>query len=132
MKKKNKPSKFKNKIIIVDGIKFRSIAESLYYKHLKKLKLIEVVSHFTLQPKFILQPGFEIRGETIPKVTYIADFLVTDNKGNERVIDVKGFPTPLAKLKRVLFLNQYPALPLHWIQLKNHRWKTMDGELFEL
>ena len=127
-----KTPKYRNIKTIVDGIKFDSKAESLYYKHLLNLKLIGLVSHFTLQPKFILQAGFKIRSETIPKVSYIADFLVTDNQGNERVIDVKGCPTAVAKLKRVLFLNQYPALPLHWIQLKNRRWQTMDGEFFDL
>ena len=128
----HKPLKYKNKKTIIDEIKFDSQAESLYYVRLKAQQKTGLIRHFTLQPKFILQEGFKTRGETVRQISYIADFLVTDSQGNQRVIDIKGFPSPMSKLKRSFFLKRYPELPLYWIRLKNHAWENMKGEIFDL
>jgi hypothetical protein len=38
---------------------------------------------------------------------YVADFLVTYKDGTEKVVDVKGFETPVFKIKRILFELKY-------------------------
>lgn len=45
-------------------------------------------------------------------MTYIADFLVTDLDGSQRVIDIKGVETATFRVKLKLFQLKYPTLPI--------------------
>jgi len=99
----------------VDGIKFDSKVESLYYLYLKE----KGVKH-TLQPKYILQDKFiNNQGESVRAIHYIADFAYDDI-----VVDIKGMPTQAAKLKRKLFMKKYPNLKLQW--LVRYKWEWVD------
>lgn len=107
---KNK-NKYKNNKITKYNIKFDSIAELQYYEYLLTVyKKDDII----IKPKFVLQNKFfnEYENKTYSKIIYEADFQI-DNI----VIDVKGFPSPVAKLKRKLFINKYPTLILEWIIL---------------
>ena len=78
--------------------KFDSKREAREYQNLKLLERAGVVSNIKLQPVFvILDKSVGI---------YRADFSFIEG-GRRRVIDVKGFDTPLSKFKRkcVKFLH---------------------------
>lgn len=79
-----------------------------------RLKLLEKVGKITdlkLQPKYELQPSFQINGKTIRNVVYIADFSYWDVDANKPIIeDVKAsryFTTDVYKLKKKLFMYKY-------------------------
>ena len=110
--KQPKKSKYNNKKVIVDGIKFDSQKEAEYYCRLKLLKQAGEIKDFGLQPRYVLQPGFEKNGEKFKPITYIADFVITNNDGTTDVVDIKGVETQIFKIKRKLFEYKYPDLSL--------------------
>jgi len=100
----SKPSKMKNKITIIDGIKFRSKREGKFYCDLKILKKIGEVEYFKMQVPFIV--GINIK--------YFLDFEVHFADGRIEYWDVKPrekdskrFTTPLYKLKKQLMKKYY-------------------------
>lgn len=121
---------------MMDGILFDSQAEAMYYLYLKDLRDKGTIYGLELQQKFPILPRFPYvdpmkRGQkrykksTIGVTYYIPDFTFTvrhaftlaagvlnipleDNE--EVVIDVKGMKTPIYRLKRKMFLHQYPDL----------------------
>jgi hypothetical protein len=110
-----KPSKHKNKKIVIDGIKFDSKAEGEYYERLKYEKGIGHIKNFELQPKFILQDKFTHKKDgNIRAVILKADFKVITNHNYYYIVDIKGKSTPVALLKRKMFLNQFPHIDLFW------------------
>lgn len=94
-------NKYRNQKTIVDGITFDSKAEARRYCELKNLKAYQKIMWFTRQPSFLL-PG-EIR--------YRPDFIICAG-GRIWVEDVKGMETKEFKLKRKLWDEAYPGLPL--------------------
>lgn len=71
---KNKPNKYKAVKTVVDGIKFDSKAEALYYqlyKHDKGMKM---------QEKFVLMDKFKLNGKTYREIAYKPDFTFYDNQ----------------------------------------------------
>lgn len=87
-------TKYRNKPIVIDGIKFHSQKEGARYLALKERKDIE---NLELQPVF----KCELNGVKICK--YIADFRYYDQKLGQTIIeDVKGFKTAVYKLKNKL------------------------------
>lgn len=104
-----KQNKFKNKKIIIDGIKFDSKKEGYYYVYLKELEKTNKISNLQLQVKYELQPKFKYDNKTYRAITYIADFAYKEN-GKTVVIDVKGFKTDVYKLKKKLLLYNYPNI----------------------
>lgn len=115
--KKTKKSKYNAEKKVVDGIKFDSIAEAEYYLMLKEEKASGGIKDFKLQPKFTIQEKFKSETQgNIRAVTYKADFLV-HRQGEytaRLVIDVKGHATADAKIKRKMFLKNYPTHILSW------------------
>ncbi|MGI6545493.1 MAG: DUF1064 domain-containing protein [Fastidiosipilaceae bacterium] len=99
--KQNKPSKYRNKKVEVDGHTFDSLLEAKRYEQLKILKDAGEIKGFGLQPSFQL-PG---------KIRYKADFIVSSTHGIW-VEDVKGIETQVFKNKKKLFEATYPWLPL--------------------
>lgn len=83
-----KESKYKNKSVIIDGIKFDSIKEGNYYLFLKGEKQAGRIVDF------ILQVPYPIDIEGVKICTYIADFVVLYEKGAFEVVDPKGYKTP--------------------------------------
>lgn len=104
--------KYNNQKTIVDGIEFDSKKEADYYIHLKLLKKAGEIRDIGLQQRFVLQPGFEKNGVKYQPITYIADFVITNNDGTTEVIDVKGFETKEFKIKKKLFEYKNPDLSL--------------------
>ena len=93
-------TKYGNKKVKVDGIKFDSKWESQRYLYLKSLERGETVKDLELQVRYPL----EVNGHKI--CTYIADFrykkLDKNDVWHEIVEDAKGFETPEFKLKKKL------------------------------
>lgn len=100
-------SKYKNKKIFIDGIKFDSIREGNRWCELKILERAGKISDIELQPIFIICPSVIWNGRKLAARKYIADFMYTEN--NKKVVeDSKGAITKIYSLKRSLFLTQYP------------------------
>jgi hypothetical protein len=91
-----KPSKFRNKKVIIDGITFDSKREGQGYRQLKALKTVGIIKELKLQVPF--QIG--LNGKKICK--YYADFVAVYADGRQEVIDYKGMKTPVYNLKKKL------------------------------
>ena len=103
-------SKYNSKKVEYKGVLFDSKIECDFYQHLER-NLGKGYDHIELQPRYELIPKFDNQRKT----EYIADFaLWKDNKLLE-VIDVKGMPTEVAKLKAKMFRHKYPQIKLTWI-----------------
>tara|TARA_R100000808_G_scaffold21668_1_gene46833 strand:+ start:382 stop:717 length:336 start_codon:yes stop_codon:yes gene_type:complete len=98
-------SKYRAVRTVVDGITFDSKKEAAYYKQLKVMEAGGFAKDIRLQPKF----DCVVNGKKI--CTYRADFeyLAADPvdpiKGElnvRRIVDVKGYKTPIYKLKKKL------------------------------
>ena len=105
-------SKYNNQKTMVDGIEFDSKKEADYYIHLKLLKKAGEIKDIGLQQRFVLQPGFKKNGVKYQPITYIADFVITNNDGTTEVVDIKGVETQVFKIKKKLFEYMYPDLNL--------------------
>lgn len=95
-----KPSKYRNKPVIVDNIRFASKREAAYYGELKMREKAGEVHDVQLQRRYVLaaQNGMLIS-------VYVADFVYHDAVQNKtRVIDVKGFMTREFVMKRRMML----------------------------
>lgn len=104
-------NKYNARKLSIDGHTFDSKMEAERYLELKALELAGEIGCLKLQPRFLLQEGFEYQGEKIRKMEYVADFQYTDmNTGATVVEDVKGVRTEAYKLKRKLFLSMYGDL----------------------
>lgn len=110
--KPNRRSKYGNQKTVVDGIEFDSKKEAEYYCQLKLLKKAGEIKDIGLQPRFELQPAFEKNGVKYRPITYIADFVITNNDGTTEIVDVKGAETQVFKIKQKLFEYMYPDLSL--------------------
>jgi hypothetical protein len=95
-----KENKYHAQPMVVDGFRFDSTAEALYYKVLlMKVKTKEV-------KYFVRQVPFHIPGNT----RLVIDFMVFDVDGGETVIDVKGGkPTYAWTIKRKAVEALYPV-----------------------
>lgn len=122
--------KYKNKKIIIDGIKFDSQDEAAYYLDLKEMKERGEVVKFILQPKLTLIPSYKKYGRTIAAITYTPDFLVIYPDGKEVYVDVKGFATDASILRKKIFDYIYPELTLIWL-VKNRAYGDKYGWINE-
>lgn len=109
--------KYRNKSIVIDGIKFDSKKEGNAYLELKQKERKGLIKNLQLQVKFELIPSQYLEVEHFGKkktkcverpCTYIADFVYEDLNGNKVVIDTKGFKTKdyIIKRKLMLFLHK--------------------------
>lgn len=98
------------------GIVFDSQLEMRYYRDVlcPKVESGEVI-HYELQKSYELQPKFSRNGKTVLPITYVADFYIEYANGNVEVIDTKGCPDSVAKLKRKLFWYRFPDVNYRWI-----------------
>lgn len=99
-----------------NGIVFDSTLEMKYYRDVI-LPNVESghISEYELQKKYILQEGFEHDGKRVQPIVYIADFYIKYSDGREEVVDVKGLPDSVAKLKRKMFWRRYPEVKYIWV-----------------
>lgn len=93
-------SKYGNKKITIDGIKFDSIGEGNRYTTLKLLERNGAISDLKMQQSYRL----EINKVLIAR--YIADFTYNEN-GKFIVEDFKGVETGIFKLKKKLMKALY-------------------------
>lgn len=94
--KAEKPRKFRNEPIVVDGRRYASKREAEYCEDLIRLEKAGKIGGLELQKRFeLLGPT----GEVI--CVYVADAAFWDHERDRfRVIDVKGVETEAFKLKR--------------------------------
>lgn len=99
-----------------DGIVFDSVVEMKYYRDviLPGLGSGKILA-FELQKPYVLQPKFTHDGKQVQAIMYIADFYVEYADGRIEVIDIKGMPDAVAKLKRKMFWHTYPDIDYRWI-----------------
>lgn len=101
------PNKYKARKTTVCGIEFDSQAEADRYLVLLSSQQAGEISGLVLQPKYELQPSFKRNGKTERAITYTADFEYIE-AGQIITEEVKGFETKDWRLRRRLFLYQYP------------------------
>lgn len=93
-------SKYGNKKVWVNGIKFDSKKEATYYTRLLALKEKGEVTEIETQPVLEIFPSFKsIEGKKQRAITYIPDFKVTYKDGLTFYVDVKGVKTEVFKMK---------------------------------
>ena len=80
----------------VDNICFDSLKESRRYRDLKLLQSAGKIVDLDVQIKYLLT----VNGEKVG--TYVADFTYELPDGTQVVEDVKGFKTPVYRLKKRL------------------------------
>lgn len=109
-----KPNKYKAKKTTVDGRTFDSKKEANRYLELKLLRHAGEICEFQIQPRFPLGTDKNpvlIKSKGYPlgrKVVYVADFAYKKTSGGGRVVeDVKGYDTPVSRLKRAFVEWQY-------------------------
>lgn len=108
----NKQSKYKNKKVTINGIKFDSELEGNHYKTLL-LERSGEIKDLRLQVKFELQPSFNKNGKHYRAINYIADFVYYDVSKEKTVVeDTKGYRTEVYKLKKKMFEYKFPELEL--------------------
>lgn len=109
--KKAKRSKYGATKVRVDGICFDSNAEAEFYENLKLLQRAGEIAGFCRQARFVLTPSADGRG-----TEYVCDFVIFENDGTFRIVDVKGVETDVFKLKKKSFAEKYPKLKLEVIK----------------
>lgn len=94
-----KPSKYKNKKTVIDGITFDSKREAARYGLLKALSEAGAIGGLRRQARYPLV----VMGVKI--CTYVADFVYIDFAAKKEVVeDCKGCRTAVYKLKKKLML----------------------------
>ena len=113
-----------------DGIVFDSAMEMKYYRDvvLPQAESGSIV-HYELQKSYELQPKFTYYGESVRAITYVADFYIEYANGRTEVIDIKGSPDSVAKLKRKMFWFAYPDLVYRWVCYSKIDGGWVDYEL---
>lgn len=111
MEAEGEVSKYGNKKITIDGITFDSMLEGAFYQKLKALKQAGKIEHIRMHVPV------KLHGHNAVEIcTYKVDFMIwLPNSGYElpRAIEVKGYWTAVAKLKRKLFEAEYGKLEIH-------------------
>ena len=104
-------SKYNAKKVEYKGVVFDSKVECEYYQYLESNMNGVNYDYIELQPRYELIPKFGKQRKT----EYIADFALFKDDVLVEVIDVKGLPTEVAKLKAKMFRHKYPKVKLTWI-----------------
>lgn len=99
-----KKSKYKNKKVEYNGLKFDSMGERDHYIELSLRERAGEIKDLKTQISFEIQPAFtDSKGNRIQAITYKADFVYYDlNDKRTHIEDYKGFKTDVYKLKKKL------------------------------
>lgn len=100
--KGKRPTKYKNKKTVVDGITFDSMREARHWCKLKLMENAGEISGLRRQVSFEIIPPCTLDGRRRPSTKYIADFVYTNKDGKEIVADAKGHKTDVYEIKRKL------------------------------
>lgn len=118
---KNK-SKYKNRKVEEDGIKFDSQKEAMRYKTLVGLQQLGIISDLRRQQTFYLSEQGKRNPETgkaIIPIKYIADFCYIDTETGKTVVeDVKGYRDPSDSAYRIFRIKQKLMLDRYGIWVK--------------
>jgi hypothetical protein len=87
---------------VYDGVLYDSKSEAAYAKHLDLLLAARQIKKWERQVRWVLM----VNGTKV--TTIIPDFRVTAKDGSVKIVEVKGFATPVWRLKRKLFAALYP------------------------
>jgi hypothetical protein len=99
-----------------DNIVFDSVLEMKYYRDVILPKCdSKKIKHFERQKKYILQPSYMLNSKKVQPIIYKADFYIVYSDGREEVIDIKGCPDAVAKLKKKMFGYIYPKITYLWM-----------------
>lgn len=115
-----------------DGIVFDSELEMKFYRDvvLPGYDSGEIKA-FELQKPYILQEKFKRNGKTIQPIKYVADFYIEYQDGRIVVIDTKGMPDSMAKLKRKMFWYLFPELDYKWVKYVKKYGGWIEYEEYE-
>ena len=131
------PHKYRAVPTTIDGIRFHSKAEAKYYTELKLREKAGEIHDLVLQPGYIIsvrrigEPHGQAEWEMWTNCgKYIADFRYWDVASNQRItVDVKGYDTPLSKLKRKIVEALYGIeISSELFRREGGRW-VFDGPL---
>lgn len=115
-----------------DGIIFDSILEKRFYEEVILPNVQSgIISNYALQKQYILQNGFQRNGHIIRPIVYVADFYVKLFDGRELVLDTKGMPDAVAKIKRKLFWSKYHSVDYFWIAYSKIDGGWLDYEYIQ-
>ena len=103
----------------LDGIVFDSRAEAMRYQDLKLLQASGTITDLAVHTLYELQPAFKRDGKRERAICYECDFEYYE-AGQLIVEDVKGAETETWKLKRKLFLYNYPTVTLRVIPARRY------------
>lgn len=99
-----------------DGIVFDSALEMRYYRDVLLPGVKDgTIVYYERQKKYILQQSFKHDGKRVQPIEYKSDFYIEYKNGTKVVVDIKGCPDAVAKLKRKMFWFIYPELNYVWI-----------------
>jgi len=118
----NRP-KYGNRRVKIDNITFDSTSEAERFQLLKILLSHGNISQLRTHPRYWIQ----VRGAKA--FQYEADFEYVDHNGKLVVEDIKGFITPMSKLKMKCFQLEYPDIK--FVMLKFYK-KAATFEQIEL
>lgn len=114
---KSKKSKYGNRKVVRDGIKFDSEREAARFGELKVLRAMGKIRDLRLQANFTLVEGYTtIEGERIKPMVYRADFVYERATGPDcngtvhwlrEVEDAKGMKTKDYLLKKKLMQDKF-------------------------
>lgn len=106
-------SKYKNKKIEADGIKFDSELEAKRWQELKLLQKAGAIKELRRQVRFELQPSYKKNNKIIRGIYYVADFMYWSYTERKYIIeDTKGYRTEIYKLKKKIFEYKYPGMEI--------------------
>ena len=98
------------------GVTYDSAMEMRYFiEVVEPLVASGMIIYYERQKKYILQERFKHSHQTVLPVTYVADYYIEYSDGHRAVIDIKGMPDDVAKLKRKLFWYKYPDIDYLWL-----------------
>ncbi len=100
---------------VVGGITFDSKQEADYYEHLLVKQKAGYIKEIELQPVLNIMPAFNYYGKKRRKMDYKLDFHVTYHDDYEVWIDIKGFATADAKMKRKITEYMHKDKHIIWI-----------------
>lgn len=123
--KPKKVSKYGNKKVVINGIKFDSQGEGDRYLQLKAFERAGKIKNLVLQKKYTLVPKMKAEdGSTIRALVYIADFVYFNNiTGREVVEDFKGRRTRtfIDKKKQMMHVHNIEIYETGFKHLKECR-----------
>lgn len=123
---KKSVNKYKNAITKINDKKFSSKLEAETYFYFNILEKSNYISDLILQPKYILQEGFndkkynfkegKFKNYKYREISYVSDFEFKAN-GKTYTIEAKGFPDQKYPIKKKMFIKKYGDTH-HFIEIR--------------